>query len=132
MKKEKSCGCIVFNEDNKVLLVKMNQGHWSFPKGHVEEGETEFQTALRETKEETNVDCEIVEGFREVVNYSPYPGIIKDVIFFVAKAKKSKLSRQVEEIAKTEYFTYSEAENLITFDNDRDLLYKAYVFIKKH
>ena len=36
MKKEKSCGCIVFNNNMEVLLIKMNAGHWSCPKGHVE------------------------------------------------------------------------------------------------
>lgn len=35
MKKEKSCGCIVIDKD-KVLLVKQNDGHTAFPKGHVE------------------------------------------------------------------------------------------------
>ena len=63
MKKEKSCGCIVFN-DGKVLLVRHNKGHWDFPKGHVEPGETEEQTAKREVKEETNIDVEINTNFR--------------------------------------------------------------------
>ena len=40
MKKEKSCGIIVFDED-RVLLIKHNGGHISFPKGHVEEGDPE-------------------------------------------------------------------------------------------
>ena len=47
MVKEKSCGTICFDGD-KVLMVKHNAGHCAFPKGHVEEGETEFETAIRE------------------------------------------------------------------------------------
>lgn len=35
MVKEKSCGCIIV-EDNKVLVVQETEGHWGFPKGHVE------------------------------------------------------------------------------------------------
>ena len=58
MKKEKSCGCIII-ENNKVLLIHQTKGHWGFPKGHIEENETEFDTALREVKEETNLDVEI-------------------------------------------------------------------------
>ena len=58
MVKEKSCGTICFDGD-KVLMVKHNAGHCAFPKGHVEEGETEFETAIRETKEETGIDVEI-------------------------------------------------------------------------
>ena len=32
MKKEKSCGAIIYNNENKVLIVKHNEGHWDFPK----------------------------------------------------------------------------------------------------
>ena len=46
MKYEKSCGCIIIKE-GKVLLVQHNVGHWDFPKGHMEENETEVQTAIR-------------------------------------------------------------------------------------
>ena len=51
--KEKSCGCIII-ENKKVLLVQQKKGRWGFPKGHVENNETEKETALREVKEETN------------------------------------------------------------------------------
>ena len=54
MKHEKSCGCIII-EDKKVLLIKQTNGIWGFPKGHVEENETELQTAEREVKEETGL-----------------------------------------------------------------------------
>ena len=54
-KREKACGCIII-DDGKVLLVQQHQGFWGFPKGHVENGETEIQTAIREVKEETNID----------------------------------------------------------------------------
>ena len=53
MQKEKSCGAIIYNKNKEVLIVKHNAGHWDFPKGHVEENETEIQTAIREVKEET-------------------------------------------------------------------------------
>ena len=51
LKKEKSCGCVII-ENNKVLLIlQQNDAYWGFPKGHVENGETEIQTAKREVKE---------------------------------------------------------------------------------
>ena len=62
MKKEKSCGIIVFDND-KVLVVKHLDGHYGFPKGHVENNETEEETAIREVKEETNCDAKIIPGF---------------------------------------------------------------------
>lgn len=131
MKKEKSCGCIVFNEEQKVLLVKMNLGHWSFPKGHIEDGETEYETALRETKEETNIDCEIIEGFRYESSYSPHKGVFKDVFFFTAMAKKGNLQRQLEEIAQTDFYEVDEAKKLLTYDTDKEILRQASRFMKK-
>ena len=53
---EKSCGVILFNGQEVLLLQhpdSKNKGHWDFPKGHIENGETEPQTALRELAEET-------------------------------------------------------------------------------
>ena len=59
LKKEKSCGCIII-KDKKVLLVyEKNRNFWGFPKGHMEDGETEIETALREVKEEVGLDVEI-------------------------------------------------------------------------
>ena len=55
---EKSCGVVLFNE-TKVLLLQhpdgTKVGHWDFPKGHVEIGESELQTAVRELAEETGI-----------------------------------------------------------------------------
>lgn len=88
MIKEKSCGAIILKTDGditKALVVKQTNGNWSFPKGHVEKGETEEETAIREVKEETGLDIEITENFRKMITYSPKEGILKDVVFFLAK-----------------------------------------------
>ena len=56
---EKSCGGIVyrkFHGNTEILLIKhIKSGYWSFPKGHVENSETEEETAKREIKEETGI-----------------------------------------------------------------------------
>lgn len=75
MQHEKSCGAIVYRKSHgntEILLIKhINSGHWSFPKGHMEAGETEIETAIREIKEETSVDVMIDPTFRETVSYFP-------------------------------------------------------------
>ena len=70
MKYEKSCGCLVVNQ-GKVLMIQHNEGHWDFPKGHMEVGESEEDTALREVKEETNINVVLdsEEPFLLVKNY---------------------------------------------------------------
>lgn len=130
MRKEKSCGCIVIRNKSEVLLIKMNAGHWSFPKGHVEIGETEIETALRETYEETSISCRIVDGFREVSTFSPCEGVIKDVVFFVATPTNHIISVQEEEIQESNFFSFETAKKLITFSNDLDIFNKAIIFIE--
>ena len=120
MVKEKSCGTICFDGD-KVLMVKHNAGHCAFPKGHVEEGETEFETAIRETKEETGIDVEIISDRRFVNIYSPKEDVIKEVIFFIAKPLNIDLTRQETEIADLRWIDIDKASEYITFDDDKKL-----------
>lgn len=124
MEKEKSCGTMCFNKD-KVLMVKHNAGHWAFPKGHVEENETEKETAIRETKEETGIESEIISDERFVITYSPKENVIKDVIYFIAKPISASLERQEEEIADLEWVDIEEAEKMITFDDEKELFKKV-------
>ncbi|MCK5732040.1 MAG: NUDIX domain-containing protein [Tenericutes bacterium] len=130
MKKEKSCGCIVVRNNSEVLLVKMNAGHWSFPKGHFELGESEGETALRETFEETSIKCNIVKGFREVSTYSPYKGVIKEVVFFIARPVNGIISIQEEEIEESDFFDFKTAKKLITYSNDLEIFDKAIMFVE--
>ena len=129
---EKSCGAIIVykdkNSDNsyKVLLVRNNNGrNYSFPKGHVEKGETEEQTAIREIKEETGLDVEIVDSFREVSDYCPFGNIKKRVVFFMAQAFTDKVVIQKEEIDSYKWVDLFEAHNICTYENDLRVIKKA-------
>ena len=125
MKKEKSCGAVVYRQGEtgvEVLIIKhKNGGHWAFPKGHVEKKETESETALREIKEETGLKVELDTGFREMVTYSPKPNVMKDVIYFAAKAKKDSARPQPEEVLAP-LGAAPEALALVTYATDREVL----------
>ena len=99
---EKSCGAVIFyksRQNTKILLVKNSNGrYWSFPKGHIEDGENEHQTAIREIKEETGLDVVIEKGFREISEYCPFGKIRKRVVFFLAQAFTDNVKIQEEEI----------------------------------
>lgn len=89
MNHEKSCGAIVYRKrhgNTEILLIKhVRSGCWSFPKGHMEPGENEMQTAIREIKEETNIDVSIDDpSFRQVVVFNPRRDITKEVVYFLA------------------------------------------------
>lgn len=102
---EKSCGAIVYRKSHgniEILLIKhVNSGHWSFPKGHMEGSETEVETALREIKEETNLDVIIDPTFRETVSYSPKKDTQKVVVYFLAKAKILNLHPKQKKLQKS-------------------------------
>lgn len=134
MTMEKSCGALVFRRfhgNTELLLIKhANGGHWSFPKGHVEPGETEVETALREIKEETGIDVIIDPSFREVISYSPKKDTQKDVIYFIARAQNYDYTPQEEEIAQIKWVEINRAHTILTYDNDKQLVNKAKQVIK--
>ena len=129
MKTEKSCGAVVFREKDyktQILLIRhLNGGHWAFPKGHVETGETEEQTALREILEETGLSVQLDNTYRKVVTYSPKRDVIKDVVYFVAVADDSEAVAQEEEISRIKWVDMQDAITHVSFDNDKKILLGA-------
>lgn len=133
---EKSCGAIIIHKSSennyKVLLVKNHNGrYWSFPKGHVEKGETEQQTAIREIKEETGLDVEIIDSFREVSDYCPFGRIKKRVVFFMAQTFSTDVTVQKEEIDSYIWVDLNDVHNKCTYDNDLRVIKKARQNISK-
>ena len=120
---ERSCGCVVI-EDGKVLLIQQRNGHWGFPKGHVEADETERNAAIRETKEETNIEVEIEDGRIYTENYITDKGNYKEVIYYTAKKLGGEVQKQVSEIRDVKWFPLNEALDRLTYDNTRNLLKK--------
>lgn len=133
MKKEKSCGNIVFKKENgvlKVLLIHHNLGHYGMPKGHVELGETEEETALREVFEETGISSYIIDGFREMITYSPKENVIKDVIYFVGETNDFETTPQISEVSEAFFTETSKAVELVTHEEEKKVLEKAIEFYK--
>lgn len=126
---EKSCGAIVIYKNGdrcKILLVRNHNGrNYSFPKGHVELGETEEETAVREVKEETGLDIRIIPSFREVADYCPFGKIRKRVVFFMAQTMSDKVQIQEEEIDSFIWVDLEEAHHRCTYDNDLRVIRKA-------
>ena len=131
MKQEKSCGAVIFREENTAryyLILKSTQGHTTLCKGHVEGNETEHETAAREILEETALTVEFVDGFREVITYSPFPDCTKDVVFFLAQVSGGTLTCQPEEVADARFLPLDRALAALTHESDRDIIQKAVAF----
>lgn len=131
---EKSCGAVLYREETArraYLILHSTQGHYTLCKGHVEKGETEQQTARREIWEETGLRVDFVDGFRQVITYSPAPGVTKDVVFFLAMVAGGTLTCQPEEVADACFLPFEEAEAALTHQSDRDTLRKADTFLQR-
>lgn len=129
MKYEKSCGAVVFDGE-QVLVVKHQIGHYDFPKGHMEAGEKEEETAIREVKEETNIDIALTEK-RYVVTYYPSDKVKKDVVFFVAKKIGGSDHAQKGEIELVKWVPLKEVSALLTFDSAKDLFHQILLDLDK-
>jgi len=129
---EKSCGALIFRlEQGKrlYLLLHYMGGHWDFPKGHVEAGESEEKTALREIGEETGIkQLEFIPGFREEISYSFQHNTgetaQKIVAFFLANTDE-KLVRLSDEHIGFAWLPFDAAMKKATYENARTLLDKA-------
>lgn len=135
---EKSVGGVIFRKVRKdiyYLLLHYEAGHWDFPKGHIEKGETEIETLLREIKEETGIsDLKIIQGFKEYIKYffkEKGRNIFKIVIFYLAETKTKEIKLSFEHIG-CDWLLYKDALRRLTFKNTKNILKKANQFLKNN
>lgn len=136
MLREKSCGAVILRREDgrwKTLLVQnKNGGHWAFPKGHVEGAETEKETAVREVREETGLAIAINTDFKMETEYSPAPGVMKTVVYFLSVVNTGETQRQVEEIDEVRWVALERAEGQVTFERDKEIMRAAVQYAKKY
>ena len=129
---ERSCGAVVMTKiDGQRHYVLVKGGYVGLPKGHMEPGESEHQTALREVWEETCVRAEILKGFRRVVVYQMPNGNRKRVVYFLAQFSGQEAHRNPEEFLRVMVLPYPEALRALTFENDRATLRAAENYFKR-
>ena len=125
MKHEFSYGAVVYRIKDGIvyyLVEHMALGHTSLPKGHIEEGETPYECALREIREETNLEVDLDTSFRKTITYTTIGGAEKDVTFYLATPKSDSLIPQLSEVSSLEWLPYEEAYECITHDTDKEVL----------
>ena len=134
MRYEKSCGAVIFRKDDEwnVLLIRHAKGrHISFPKGHVEPGETESQTAEREILEETGLRVRVDRRFRAENRYNIRPDTQKLVVIFAALTDQVEITPQPEEIAEAFWMPIAQANDYLTYERDRKIMRDAFDHLKK-
>jgi len=137
---EKSCGAIIFIKDNekiKYLLLfrapfQQYKALWDFPRGNVEENETEKQTAIREIKEETGLKEFNFLDFKEAIHFfyrRDNDLVSKNVTFFLAETAQEEVKIS-EEHNEFKWATFEEATTLLKKKDSKSVLTKANDFLK--
>ena len=129
---EKSCGAVLFtiiDGQRYYILIKNMSGHVGFPKGHVEFGEDEYQTAVREIYEETGVSARIINGFRDSYNYLINGYVRKEAVYFTSPFDKDEIKMDIMEISEYKLVTYDEAMKILNYPHDRNIMRRANDFI---
>ncbi|CAB4783320.1 MAG: NUDIX domain-containing protein [Actinobacteria bacterium] len=121
----RAAGGVVLREvDGKTQVVVVHRpryNDWSLPKGKSEAGETDEETAVREVEEETGWRAEI-ESTLPSFEYTDQKGRPKIVIWFLMRATVESGFTPDEEVDEVRWLPFDEADQLLTYGMDRDLL----------
>lgn len=114
------------------MVIRQTNGDWGFPKGHMEQGETEEQTAVREISEEVGLSVILRPGFREELFYPlrRRPGHTKNTVYFLAEFEKEAPVCQPEEVSEVVLLNYEKAMQTITFQDLKQVLSDAHRFLQ--
>lgn len=129
-----SAGAVVFTRtagEPRFVIVEHLDGHHGFPKGGMEEGETDLETALREVREETGLAPRILPGFRSVELYAlrEKSNTVKQVIYYAAEYENQIPRPRPGEIRSVRLLSFDEAMRTFEFENTRAVLREAKAFL---
>jgi bis(5'-nucleosidyl)-tetraphosphatase len=123
------------NFEINYLILNYSYGHWDFPKGNVEIGETEIDTIKREVMEETGiVDIKLIEGFRQQISYKYRKKsklVHKTVIYYLAETKSNKVVLSFEHV-NFAWLNFDDALNKLSFENSKKVLKNAKEFLSNN
>lgn len=128
--REESCGAIIYY-DNEFLLLHYEAGHWGFPKGNKERGETKLETAIREIKEETGLKNLKFTDFEKDINYfykREGKTIYKTVTYFLAKSTTKDVTISWEHTGFA-WVPYEEALETLTYSTTKEVLKAAQSYL---
>ena len=102
-------GSIIMNDEGKILLLTIpNRDIWSFPKGHMEAGETVEQATRREVLEETGYEIDIMRQLSDIIYTNENTG--EPIRIFMSLSTIGRKVNDGEEGIIKEWFTIEEAE----------------------
>ena len=110
-----------------------NKQHWTFPKGHVDNGETDLEAAIRETKEEAGLDVDDFQLFFDFKLESSYvsrKGISKTVWYWIAEINNPNVEINLSVSHKQyKWLKIEDALELVKYESMKSGLVKANQFL---
>ena len=126
-----AAGCVIFNatpDGLRILVIFDQYGQWTFPKGHLEAGETSAEAAIREVYEETGIQGELGALVQTIYYDVVKKGrtLPKQVDFFVMKTTQTTVSLQASEgISDYRWVDAATAHELLSYDQMKAVLTAA-------
>jgi bis(5'-nucleosidyl)-tetraphosphatase len=112
----------------QVLLVQHHAGHWAFPKGHADKGETHQQAAERELEEETGLKVKSYLSQETLLEHYMFRWqgelISKQVTYYAALVEGTVLLQE-KEIQASEWLSLPQAEEKMTFKEGKKLIHQV-------
>lgn len=134
-KYEKTCGAVIYcdtPEGVKFFIIRNKSGHIGFPKGHIEYGESERDTTLREVFEECGLRVKLDEDFRAEYTFNTLEDTIKTSVFFLGKFDISDAIKiQREEVTDEWLLDADSVMNKLNWEQDKEIFRKALEQISK-
>ena len=128
-------GVVVRGSDDSLEVVvagRESDKTWVFPKGTPDRGESVEETALREVREETGLDVDIVAPLGAIDYWFAVPGerVHKFVHFFLMRARGGDVSRHDHEYDHVKWVSTDEARQLLSYDTYREILDRALELVR--
>lgn len=100
---------------------------WSLPKGHIEDGETVEQTAVREVKEETGISAQVLRPLGTIDYWfvAERRRVHKTVHHFLLESTGGELSDEDVEVTEVAWVPLAELETTLAYADERKLVRKA-------
>ncbi len=135
---EVSAGGVVVHEGNVLVIVPTRRAAdgslvLGLPKGHLDEGETSVQAAIREVREETGVTVELLAELGEVRYWyvRNRRRVAKSVFFFLFRYVSGDLSDHDDEVLEARWMGLAEARKALSYPGERDMVARALVIVEQ-
>jgi len=135
-----SAGGVVFRQADESIQIAIVQivpeMRWQLPKGVIDPGETIEAAALREVREESGIEAEMIAPIDTIEYwfYAEYGGerrrYHKFVHFFLMQFRAGDVGDHDDEVAESRWVTIDEALRLLEFKSERDVVTKADVMVE--